>query len=341
MFCIKKHSIKITGLFSLSLFIFLTSCKTDSLTLKAVNSLEITFSSSGMKHYGTLVKPINMKGKHPAVILQAGSAPKDRNWNLKNSPVKYNTGKILSHYLASFGYAVLRYDNMGSGKTPYPKQFVWGQYSKAQSAAKNWLINQTNIDKDKIAYISLGDGCIFSSLSAINDKPKIMVLFSPPDKAMYKIIEENIKKRMKMAGINQNLIDNNIYYVHTEFSAMKNNKRLSNITPGTNVMEQIVKMFHNFLNPIALSYNRKWLFADPVKLFTNIRTRGLIVYPESESKKINQFYNLNKIKKRKLDFLFIKNMNTMLKYRSGENKNRINKELLLKLKEWLKTNLEK
>ena len=76
---------------------------------------EVAFPSTaeGVMMAGTLTMPPSGSGKHPAVILISGSGPQDRDEQLMG----HKPFLILADYLSRRGFAVLRYDDRGFGKS--------------------------------------------------------------------------------------------------------------------------------------------------------------------------------------------------------------------------------
>lgn len=77
-------------------------------------SKEVTFTSAdGTRLAGTLTIPARGPGPYPTVILVHGSGPLDRNETIGPNPVFLQ----LSNAFSNAGYAVLRYDKRGFGRS--------------------------------------------------------------------------------------------------------------------------------------------------------------------------------------------------------------------------------
>jgi uncharacterized protein len=103
----------------LILICFLTACskvdKKDS-KFKPIET-EISIVSKMTTIYGSLKLP-DAEGRFPIVLIIAGSGPTDRNGN-STIGVCPNSYRMLSDTLAMHGYASLRYDKRGIGKSYY------------------------------------------------------------------------------------------------------------------------------------------------------------------------------------------------------------------------------
>jgi pimeloyl-ACP methyl ester carboxylesterase len=118
-----KHSIIINTLILLacsSLFLFTNTLAqiSDELITEVVS-----FTNEETKLAGTLIIP-SMDGPHPGVVLISGSGPQDRDGASRAIP-GYRPFAEIGEYLGHNGFAVLRYDDRGVGKST-------GAYIEAQ-----------------------------------------------------------------------------------------------------------------------------------------------------------------------------------------------------------------
>lgn len=75
---------------------------------------EITITSNGNSLSGTICLP-EESGHFPSVLMIAGSGPVDRNENIRGQQL--NVFNAIAHSLAKEGFASLRYDKRGVGKS--------------------------------------------------------------------------------------------------------------------------------------------------------------------------------------------------------------------------------
>jgi hypothetical protein len=117
---------------------------------------------------GTLTLP-DSTGIFPAIILIAGSGPNDRDETIFGHKPFY----LLSDYLTRNGFAVLRYDKRGVGKST-------GDYSKATisdfvtdaSNALEYLKSRKEIDSSKIGMLGHSEGVDYVSVGALTHSVK-------------------------------------------------------------------------------------------------------------------------------------------------------------------------
>ncbi len=131
---------------------------------------EVSFSNrtNGITLYGTLTVPKNNNIKKiPAILLIAGSGPMDRN----ESILGHKPFAVIADYFTNKGFAVLRYDKRGVGKSE-------GKLINATSAdlledaeaALNFLSKQYFVDKDKIGVIGHSEGGMLAIQLATSHK---------------------------------------------------------------------------------------------------------------------------------------------------------------------------
>jgi fermentation-respiration switch protein FrsA (DUF1100 family) len=124
---------------------------------------------------GTLTLP-GRDSIYPAVILIAGSGPNDRDETIFG----HKPFLVLSDYLTRNGFAVLRYDKRGVGRST-------GDYKKATTAdfasdakeAIAYLQTRKEIDKNHIGLIGHSEGGVVASMVASESKDvKFIVLLA-------------------------------------------------------------------------------------------------------------------------------------------------------------------
>lgn len=121
--------------------VLVTDCGCSDGRCEAFVPAEHNAQSKGGNSYGTYILPDkeiqfqsgdkNQNKNVPGVIIIAGSGPTDRNGNstVSNTYGNVNTYKWIADLLAKNGYASLRYDKFGSGKTglgPYTPSDIAG-----------------------------------------------------------------------------------------------------------------------------------------------------------------------------------------------------------------------
>ncbi|MFA6644521.1 MAG: alpha/beta fold hydrolase [Bacteroidales bacterium] len=153
---------------------------------------------------GTLTLP-DSTGIFPAIILIAGSGPNDRDETIFGHKPFY----LLSDYLTRNGFAVLRYDKRGVGKST-------GDYSKATisdfvtdaSNALEYLKSRKGIDSSKIGMLGHSEGGIIAPMVASKSSDvKFLVLLAAPGTKGIEIVLDQNENSLKHQGIEPETIN--------------------------------------------------------------------------------------------------------------------------------------
>jgi pimeloyl-ACP methyl ester carboxylesterase len=170
-------------------------------------SEEVTISDNSQNKVslsGTLTLP-DSTGIFPAIILIAGSGPNDRDETIFGHKPFY----LLSDYLTRNGFAVLRYDKRGVGKST-------GDYSKATisdfvtdaSNALEYLKSRKGIDSSKIGMLGHSEGGIIAPMVASKSSDvKFLVLLAAPGTKGIEIVLDQNENSLKHQGIEPETIN--------------------------------------------------------------------------------------------------------------------------------------
>lgn len=130
---------------------------------------EITFTNEDITLSGTLSFPDKKTRKYPAIVLLSGSGPQNRDSEIFG----FKPFKILADFFNSQGYAVLRFDDRGVGKST--GKGVMESTSKDLAAdglaAVNYLIERDDIDAKRVGVLGHSEGGILAPIIAV-EQPK-------------------------------------------------------------------------------------------------------------------------------------------------------------------------
>ncbi len=125
---------------------------------------EVSFSNedANINLAGTFTAP-SSNGTYPTVILISGSGPQNRDEELMGHKPFY----VLADFLTKNGYAVLRYDDRGVGKST-------GDFGSSTSedfasdvkAAIKYLINKKEVNSNKIGLVGHSEGGLIAPMVA-------------------------------------------------------------------------------------------------------------------------------------------------------------------------------
>jgi uncharacterized protein len=133
-------------------------------------------AGSGVGLGATFTRPTNGDAL-PAVLLIGGNGPQDRD----ETYAGHRPMMLVADRLSRAGFAVLRYDKRGVGKST-------GRYDTATAAdlvsdaraALAWLRARPGVDPGRTCVLGLSEGAMIAPLVALADSPSCVLLLSPP-----------------------------------------------------------------------------------------------------------------------------------------------------------------
>ena len=152
---------------------------------------EVTFTHDGVTLAGTFTKPA--KGaKHPAVVLVTGSGPQDRNETI----MEHKPFLLIADYLTRQGFAVLRYDDRGVGRSSIATGYETTiDLAQDAMAAVRYLRSRDDINASKVGIIGHSEGGLIAMINAA-EYPKevsfIVSLAGPALKGKDLMIAQNL-----------------------------------------------------------------------------------------------------------------------------------------------------
>ncbi len=174
---------------------------------------EVTFRSRGVTIYASLRAPLDANAETPAAVIIAGSGPVDRDGNVSDLPdVKMDMYPWIADRLAEAGYASLRYDKLGSGKTE------WGPYTESQAGklsfedsllreaqdALAFLAKQPGVDSQRLALAGHSEGGMIA-LAVADDPgpapaPERLALIEPLPVPILSLIRSQLAEQISAAA---------------------------------------------------------------------------------------------------------------------------------------------
>jgi len=123
--------------------------------------------NNGFNLGATVTTPTGGAAKAPAIILVGASGPQDREEAIAGLPI---FGQIAGT-LANAGFFVVRYDKRGTGQSGgRTERLTISDYADDIVVAVKFLRDRKDVDDDRIAVVSLGDGGAPALLAADRDK---------------------------------------------------------------------------------------------------------------------------------------------------------------------------
>ena len=152
-------------------------------------------------HFGaTLTYPTN-GGKFPAAILITGSGQQDRDETI----MEHKPFAVLADYLTKQGFAVLRVDDRGRGKTKGEVATATSaDFANDVEASITFLKKQTNVDTTRLGLIGHSEGGLIAALVGSRRKDIVfMVLLASPGESGASLLAAQNEALLKTQGINK------------------------------------------------------------------------------------------------------------------------------------------
>jgi pimeloyl-ACP methyl ester carboxylesterase len=164
----------------------------------------ITLKKDNITLSGTLSKPYGDR-HHPAIILISGSGPNDRDETIFG----HKPFLVLSDFLTRNGFAVIRYDKRGVGKST-------GEYNKATirdfandaAAVVDFAKSRKDIDPANIHVIGHSEGGLIAAmLASQNPNIRSVVSMAGPGGKGLEIVQDQNRVSMQAQKIEPETID--------------------------------------------------------------------------------------------------------------------------------------
>ncbi|MEX1203262.1 MAG: alpha/beta fold hydrolase [Ferruginibacter sp.] len=161
--------------------------------------------SAGIQLVGTLSYPKPLPNvdylkvpTYPAVILITGSGPQDRDETL----FEHKPFAVIADYLTKKGFAVLRYDERGVGKsTGKFQESTTADFANDTEAAFDFLKSQSQIDTAHIGLIGHSEGgMIAPMLAARRNDIAFIVMLAGPGTPTPELMQEQIEAVLLSQG---------------------------------------------------------------------------------------------------------------------------------------------
>lgn len=150
----------------LTLFIFHVSAQ-------SFREEEVQFNNAGTQLSGTLTFPKGEQKSYGAIVLVSGSGPQNRDSDIFG----FKPFKVIADYFNSQGWAVLRYDDRGVGKSKGKSvnESTTADLADDATEAYRYLKSRNDIDKSRIGLLGHSEGGVVVPIVA-NKEPDVAFL---------------------------------------------------------------------------------------------------------------------------------------------------------------------
>ena len=161
---------------------------------------EVSFHNDTIQLAGTLSLPDTNK-KHPAVIFISGSGQQDRDENVFG----FKVFKKMAPSFIDKGFAVLRYDDRGTGNSDYgnPENSDTRDFADDAKAAFEFLKQHPNINKSNIGILGHSEGGMIAPMVADDHDVDFIILMAAPTVPGKELLLKQTERVLQTMGLSE------------------------------------------------------------------------------------------------------------------------------------------
>ncbi|HBN88879.1 MULTISPECIES: alpha/beta fold hydrolase [Rheinheimera] len=167
---------------------------------------QISFNNAaaGIQLAGTLTRPANTLHPVPAVVLISGSGPQDRDQQL----LGHRPFLVMADYLTRQGFAVLRFDDRGIGKSGGTFfQATSLDFASDVGAAVRYLQQRTEVRADQIGLIGHSEGGLIAPVVAQQQAGvSFLVLLAAPGVTGAEVSANQFERMLVAQGLTETTV---------------------------------------------------------------------------------------------------------------------------------------
>ncbi|MCA1632140.1 MAG: alpha/beta fold hydrolase [Acidobacteria bacterium] len=160
-------------------------------------SEEVEFRNGEQKLAGTLTMPKTGAAPFPAAVIISGSGAQDR-----DGTIVADLYRLVAERLSSNGFAVLRVDDRGAGRSSMPsKPTSYRELVNDSRAAFEYLLTRREVDKERVALVGHSEGAESAAIIAAED-PRVaaVALLAGSSRPVDKVVVEQALFQLALAG---------------------------------------------------------------------------------------------------------------------------------------------
>ncbi len=219
-----------------------------------LEEVDFTNNDQSVRYGGTLTFPkiafsteTNVPAKYPAIILITGSGQQDRDETLFG----HKPFAVIADHLTKMGFAVLRVDDRGIGKTTGNyEQASTLDFAKDVEAGINFLAKHKRINKQKMGLLGHSEGGMIAQIVASERKDvKFIIMLAAPGISTIDLMQHQTEAWGISEGMPVAEAKAKGFLLHTVWTEGKNNN--DQATAVKNIRFKTDSMFNN-LDPGTL-----------------------------------------------------------------------------------------
>ncbi len=246
--------------------------------------------------YGTLAIPKKFD-KKTAVLIIAGSGPTDRDGNSPMIKGKNDGLKQLAHALAKAGYASVRYDKRGIGKSfkagRQEKDLRFDQYVQDAAQLINWM--RLELGFRKVVVVGHSEGSLIGMLAAERTGAEGFVSLCGPGRAASEILKEQLDKQLTNDSLRLE--------VHRDLDSLRDGHSVRSFPLP------LLSIFRPSVQPYLIS----WMQHEPAVVIARLEIPVLVVQGKRDVQVTERDARLLYKAALNSKLLLVKNMNHVLK----------------------------
>jgi pimeloyl-ACP methyl ester carboxylesterase len=260
---------------------------------------QISFNNeaAGIALAGTLTRPANAVQAVPAVVLISGSGPQDRDQQM----LGHRPFLVLADYLTRQGFAVLRFDDRGIGKSGGTfLQATSLDFASDVSAAVRYLQHRPDINKKQIGLIGHSEGGLIAPIVSLQQAGVgFLVLLAAPGIPGAEVSTRQFASMLKARGVPESTVSHatTIYQSMNKLAAQQQQPDVAELETHyqqlwqalpSEVKQQLIPLGGGRLSPERLAelqnnWYRYFQRHDPQPWLSKIQVPTLVLYGDKDT----------------------------------------------------------